>query len=70
MEVCKWNKEKNHRFQDELQCLEVVIESLFQKRLLGSLFKEDCSLIHSVEERKSKILLKEEELWILKSRAI
>jgi hypothetical protein len=38
--------------------------------MLEILSKEELSLFKTLEDRKRKILLKEEELWRLKSRSL
>lgn len=70
LEVCKWEKKKKQLMQNELQDIEKDIGSLFKNRMLEILSKEELSLFKTLEDRKRKILLKEEELWRLKSRSL
>ena len=56
--------------QDVLQKIDADIGNLFQRRLLGVLTKEEITFLENLEDRKRHILLKEEELYRLRSKAL
>ena len=54
----------------KLTKIESDIKGLHSKIIKGTLSKEEITLLENLEGRKRSILLKEEELWKLKSSAL
>ena len=69
-EISKWEKLQKQKNRIEIQDIEKNIDSLFRKRISGSLFAEDLSTLVDMEERKNNYIKKEEAFQRLESRAL
>lgn len=66
----EWSKRKKMRDKQTLKDIEVQIASLTDEKGLGYLSNDTKLQLVNLETQKAKILLEEEELWRLRSRAI